>query len=182
MILAGDIGGTKTNLALFDWKTDRVEPEREQTFFSADFESFEEVLAEFLKPPAEPVPSPPAEGGPAEPVPPQEKPPGPPVQAACFGVAGPVIRGAPVRGSAVIFTATLEAAESTSPVSERGGNAMPQGVLKNSPLGFSCSTGSFRLIAAGTSVSVSVSNTETNACVFATKLTGRWGEAPTLTT
>ncbi len=91
MILAGDIGGTKTNLALFDWKTDRVEPEREQTFFSADFESFEEVLAEFLKPPAEPAPEPPAEGEPAEPVPPQEKPPGPPVQAACFGVAGPVI-------------------------------------------------------------------------------------------
>ena len=26
MILAGDIGGTKTHLALFDWTAERVEP------------------------------------------------------------------------------------------------------------------------------------------------------------
>lgn len=88
MILAGDIGGTKTNLALFDWKTERVEPERQQTFFSTDYESFEEVLAEFLKPPA---PEPLAEleeGEPADPAPSKES---PPIQAACFGVPGPVI-------------------------------------------------------------------------------------------
>jgi hypothetical protein len=52
MILAGDIGGTKTILALFDWKHERVESVRERTFASADFKSLEEVIAEFLKPPA----------------------------------------------------------------------------------------------------------------------------------
>lgn len=87
MILAGDIGGTKTNLALFDWKTERVEPERLQTFFSADFGSFEEVLAEFLKPP--PAPSAEALGEP-EPrdVSAAET---PAIRAACFGVPGPVL-------------------------------------------------------------------------------------------
>ena len=51
MILAADIGGTKTTLALFDWKHERVEPERERTFASNDFEKFEDILEEFLKPP-----------------------------------------------------------------------------------------------------------------------------------
>jgi glucokinase len=72
VILAGDIGGTKTNLALFDWKSDRVEPERQRTFYSRDYASFDDVLAEFLKPPE-------AESDP------------PPIQAAALGVAGPVI-------------------------------------------------------------------------------------------
>ena len=74
MILAGDIGGTKTNLALFDWKTERVEPAREQTFASADFSSLEDVLARFLEPPDSPSPD-----GPTQ------------IEVACFGVAGPVI-------------------------------------------------------------------------------------------
>lgn len=82
MILAGDIGGTKTHLALFDWKTERVEPAREQTFASADFASFEQVLAEFLNPPAQPVRAP-LEKAPSEDL--------VPISAACFGVAGPVI-------------------------------------------------------------------------------------------
>ena len=51
MILAGDIGGTKTYLALYDWKEDRVEPTREEKFYNSDFESFEEILSEFLEPP-----------------------------------------------------------------------------------------------------------------------------------
>lgn len=87
MILAGDIGGTKTNLALFDWKTGRVEPERQQTFFSADYTSFGDVLAEFLTPPPEPLAEPPTEDEP-EPVAPVEP---PRIEAACFGVPGPVI-------------------------------------------------------------------------------------------
>jgi glucokinase len=94
MILAGDIGGTKTDLALLEWKTERVEPMRLETFHSADYTSLEEMLAEFLVPPK---PSTaiddltqakdesdvsPAEPQPQEPV---------KIEAACFGVAGPVI-------------------------------------------------------------------------------------------
>ena len=40
MILAGDIGGTKTYLGLFDWKQDRVDPLREEKFWNVDFGSF----------------------------------------------------------------------------------------------------------------------------------------------
>nr|MBI3613188.1 glucokinase [Nitrospirota bacterium] len=93
MILAGDIGGTKTILALFDWKRERVEPVRERTFASADFKSLEEVIDEFLKPPEPPAPvlaedEPTPEA--AEAAPPAQE--GPPViEAACFGVAGPII-------------------------------------------------------------------------------------------
>ena len=52
MILAADIGGTKINLALFDWNKERVDPIREDTVWTADYESFEEVLTEFLEEPA----------------------------------------------------------------------------------------------------------------------------------
>lgn len=94
MILAGDIGGTKTNLALYDWTTDRVDPVRLETFHSADYKSLEEILEEFLTPPKPPtllddvdaaVPEDEAsesEALPAEPI---------KLAAACFGVAGPVI-------------------------------------------------------------------------------------------
>ncbi len=97
MILAGDIGGTKTNLALFAWTHERVEPEREQTFYSADYGSLEEILAEFLKPPANPAPEIIEEEPSAEKAESTEKPeaaetePLPRIEAACFGVAGPVI-------------------------------------------------------------------------------------------
>ncbi len=64
MILAGDTGGTKTVLALCD-RAGRVA--HEQTFLAADFESLEAIVARFLA----------AHPGPLE--------------AACFGVAGPVI-------------------------------------------------------------------------------------------
>ena len=52
MILAADIGGTKINLALFDWNKERVDPIREDMVWTADYESFEEVLTEFLEEPA----------------------------------------------------------------------------------------------------------------------------------
>src|SRR5690606_20326269 len=67
MILAGDIGGTKTTLALLS-KDDNgsITPRHEQTFSSADFLEFDEVLTKFL--PADVA-----------------------VSSACFGVAGPVI-------------------------------------------------------------------------------------------
>ena len=98
MILAGDIGGTKTNLALYEWTSGRVEPIREDSFHSADYTTLEDIVEEFL---STPLASPMSEGeqeqesdgatpdtetsavenGP-EPI---------RVTAACFGVAGPVI-------------------------------------------------------------------------------------------
>lgn len=93
MILAGDIGGTKTNLALYDWTSERVDPIRLETFHSADYKSLEEILSEFLTPPPPPTPLDALEekgdneDGTAD-LPPAEP---PKLAAACFGVAGPVI-------------------------------------------------------------------------------------------
>jgi glucokinase len=96
MILAGDIGGTKTNLALFEWTTERVEAIREETFHSADYQSLEDILEEFLNKPAT-VQSPSGEWL-DEPVESEEldslkKEESAPLVlgAACIGVAGPVI-------------------------------------------------------------------------------------------
>lgn len=93
MILAGDIGGTKTNLALYEWTTERVEPLRLESFPSGDYQSLEDILVEFLTPSKEssPIVSLESEEKPqsdelttssTEPV---------KLTAACFGVAGPVI-------------------------------------------------------------------------------------------
>ena len=56
MIVAGDIGGTKTHLALFDWKKERVDPVRLESFHSADYTSLEDMLTEFLVPAKPPTP------------------------------------------------------------------------------------------------------------------------------
>jgi glucokinase len=94
MILAGDIGGTKTNLALYDWTADRTEPIRLESFHSGDYKSLEEILEEFLTPPKPPTPLDEVEAtardsddiqkdaASVEPI---------KLTAACFGVAGPVI-------------------------------------------------------------------------------------------
>ena len=93
MILAGDIGGTKTNLALYAWTAERVEPLRLESFHSGDYTSLEDILVEFLTPPRPPSrgdsleteegsQSQKAEERPSEPV---------KLTAACFGIAGPVI-------------------------------------------------------------------------------------------
>jgi glucokinase len=92
MIIAGDIGGTKTHLALFDWKKDRVDPVRLESFHSADYTSLEDMLTEFLTPPTAPqsIDDVAAEKGDAVEVErPAEKP--QKIDAACFGIAGPVI-------------------------------------------------------------------------------------------
>ena len=69
MILAGDIGGTKTNIALFESNGTEVGPViRQQKFPSGRYDSLEAILAEFI-------------GG-AEMT----------VTAACFGIAAPVIQ------------------------------------------------------------------------------------------
>ena len=69
MILAGDIGGTKTVIALFECGDDRLERRRDATFPSRDHASLEEILTRFL------------DAGPAT------------IDAACFGVAGAVVGG-----------------------------------------------------------------------------------------
>lgn len=96
MILAGDIGGTKTKLALFEWTTKRVEATREETFHSADYQSLEDILEEFLsRPLSEPAPLAETEeaADSGEPASLERRDNQPPlvIDAACFGIAGPVI-------------------------------------------------------------------------------------------
>jgi glucokinase len=71
MIIAGDIGGTKTNVALFEVEGARVgRPVVQQSFPSSRYDSLEAIVGEFVatrKPDT--------------------------LTHACFGVAGPVVRG-----------------------------------------------------------------------------------------
>jgi glucokinase len=69
MLLAGDVGGTKTNLAIFPAGNENITPVVEQTFQSRNYSSLESLVKEFLD-----------EAKIA-------------VQYATFGVAGPVIEG-----------------------------------------------------------------------------------------
>ena len=94
MILAGDSGGTKTHLALYEWTTERIDPLRLETFLSADYGSLDEMLTEFLAPPRPPIAIDQLERVSQEDASPF---PGTPVapltlDAACFGVAGPVFQ------------------------------------------------------------------------------------------
>jgi len=68
-VLAGDVGGTKTTLGLFEAKKGIDGVLTETTFSSRDFPTFEAVVREFLK------------DGAAS------------IECACFGVAGPVVGG-----------------------------------------------------------------------------------------
>jgi glucokinase len=71
MIIAGDIGGTKTNVALFEAGEGGVgAPLAQQSFPSAQYDSLEDILTEFVR------------GHPRA-----------NITHACFGVAGPVVRG-----------------------------------------------------------------------------------------
>lgn len=70
MILAGDIGGTKTNLALFEARGENLSAPRAQASYpSAGYKTPESILAEYL-----------AGQSRVE------------IESACFGVAGPVVR------------------------------------------------------------------------------------------
>lgn len=68
MILGGDVGGTKTNLALYRPEAARLECAELRSYPSQEFPSLEAILDRFLA------------GG-------------PPVELACIGVAGPVFGG-----------------------------------------------------------------------------------------
>lgn len=70
MILAGDIGGTKTVIGLFEAAGNRLQAIRDETFPSRNYDTLEEILSRFLG--SESRTS---------------------LRAACFGVAGPVIEG-----------------------------------------------------------------------------------------
>jgi len=69
MLLAGDIGGTKTVLALYNEKSEPTAPLDEQRYPSGRYNSLEQIVEEFLKGRAEQV------------------------HRASFGVAGPVVEG-----------------------------------------------------------------------------------------
>lgn len=69
LVLAGDIGGTKTNLALFSVRGEKLHSESLRTFPSKRYSGLVPVLQEFL---AGDVPK---------------------VDGACFGIAGPVVDG-----------------------------------------------------------------------------------------
>src|SRR5262249_32172860 len=57
MILAGDIGGTKTVLALFEPNGVGLRLVREQTYASQGYPTFDQILAEFLAGPGGLLPS-----------------------------------------------------------------------------------------------------------------------------
>jgi glucokinase len=69
LILAGDIGGTKTTLALFSIEGGKLTPRVKKIFLSKDYPDLESILREFM---ADKTAS---------------------VGSTCFGVAGPVIDG-----------------------------------------------------------------------------------------
>ncbi len=69
MLLAGDIGGTKTDLAIYALETGPRQPLAQATLPSADYASLDALARDFLA---------------------QAK---LPVEKACFGVAGPVVNG-----------------------------------------------------------------------------------------
>jgi glucokinase len=71
MILAGDVGGTKVELALYNFVEGALQPVAEKRFAARDYPSLESVVQDFFG----------------------EAKPGEPVTSACFGVPGPVRNG-----------------------------------------------------------------------------------------
>src|SRR3972149_2378835 len=69
LVLAGDVGGTKTNVALFSVHGESIRPEWTQSFASKRYSGLVPVLQEFLVVGAHSI------------------------DAACFGIAGPVVDG-----------------------------------------------------------------------------------------
>jgi len=67
MILAGDVGGTKVHLALYDFKAGKLDYSRDERYAAKDYAGLEEIVKLFLG--------------------------GAKVDAACFGVPGPVRNG-----------------------------------------------------------------------------------------
>ena len=70
MILAGDIGGTKTNLALYKYNDGALELQTQHQFVSQNYQSFTDVIQEFIS--SYSVKD---------------------IEAVCLGIAGPIING-----------------------------------------------------------------------------------------
>jgi glucokinase len=70
MIIAGDIGGTKTLIGLYERTTEGMHQRAERAFASADYNALEAILAEFL-----------------------DDHPGIGLETACFGIAGAIVEG-----------------------------------------------------------------------------------------
>ncbi|WP_252736928.1 glucokinase [Zobellia galactanivorans] len=69
IVLAGDIGGTKTNLALFEYKDGHLSPLKQNSYKTKDYNSLLEIIHEFEVKQMTPIDS------------------------MCFGVAGPITNG-----------------------------------------------------------------------------------------
>lgn len=67
MILAGDVGGTKVNLAIYDFANGKLEFVRDKTYWAKDYSGLQEIVKDFVI---------------------SEK-----ITSACFGVPGPVRDG-----------------------------------------------------------------------------------------
>src|SRR5215475_9600685 len=76
MILAGDVGGTKVHLALYDFTVGRLHPIRDKKFPAHEFASLDAVVNAFLA------------GDEKNPATKREE-----ILSACFGVPGPVRDG-----------------------------------------------------------------------------------------
>ena len=70
MIIAGDIGGTKTVIALYERTTGGLHQAAERVFASARYDALEAILSEFLR-----------DHGAVK------------LESACFGIAGAIIEG-----------------------------------------------------------------------------------------
>jgi glucokinase len=82
MILAGDVGGTKVHLALYNFESGKLKPVRDQKYPASEHGSLDEVVLKFL------AEDPTSEGGdPQKPIVHHG------VVAACFGCPGPVRDG-----------------------------------------------------------------------------------------
>jgi glucokinase len=73
MIIAGDVGGTKARIGLFDRRAGKVELVASDQYASKDFKSFEDILSLFLETYQTSITS--------------------KLEAACFGLPGPVVNG-----------------------------------------------------------------------------------------
>ena len=136
IVLAGDVGGTKTALALFDKTPRGLVPVRDETMPSRGFETLEAAIEKFLS------------GGPR-----------PAIGAVCLGVAGPVVDGRCVATNLpwVIDERTLASAIPAPRVSllndlevaAHGVMALPEGDIRSLQVGVP-RRGNLVLIAAGT--------------------------------
>jgi glucokinase len=137
MFLAGDIGGTKTNLAIYSYEADRLVAKKTASYPSKDHATLAEIISSFL------------DGDRSE------------IRQACFGVAGPV-KGGVVQVTNlpwIVDAAALQAElnfQSVSLLNDLEANAygintlLPHELLSLNPQANVRQVGNRALIAAGT--------------------------------